>query len=66
MEKTGNLKWTLTKEMVEREMGKTITDDDFDLFVKHFQNNLEAQVEETLQWQASDWDEVKNWELVEN
>jgi|688.fasta_scaffold308164_2 hypothetical protein len=63
MEKTINVQWTLTKERVELEMGKTITEDEFDLFAKHFQNNLEAQFDDTLEWQASDWDEVKTWDL---
>ena len=62
---TGNLEWTLTKEMVETQMGKTIDVKEFDLFAKHFHNNLEAQIEATLESQVSNWDEIKTWELFE-
>lgn len=63
MEYSHNIEWTLTKSQVEIEMGKQITDEEFEFFAKHFKNNFEAQFEATLEWQASDWDEVKTWNL---
>lgn len=63
MEYTGNIEWKLTKSQVESEMGQQISDEEFEYFVKHFKNNFEAQFESTLEWQASDWDEVKTWSL---
>lgn len=61
----GNIEWSLTKEQVEFEMGKKISDEEFTLFGKHFEENFKAQFEATLEWQVSDWDEVKTWELSE-
>jgi hypothetical protein len=63
MEYTGTIEWKLTKEMVENELGYKISDEDFILFAKHFNNSFNAQFEDTLSWQASDWDEVKEWSL---
>ena len=57
----GNIEWSLTKEVVERELGMTITDEEFELFGKHFKENFEAQFNETLEWLASEWEEVKTW-----
>ena len=63
MEHIGTIEWKLTKNQVEMEMGKKITDEEFDLFAKHFKNNFEAQYEGTLEFQASNWDSVKTWQL---
>lgn len=63
MERAGNIEWKLTKSQVESEMGKQISDEELQYFVKHFKNNFESQFEATLEWQASDWDEVKTWSL---
>jgi len=63
MKHTGIIEWTLTKEMVEKKMGKKISNEEFDLFCQHFHNNFLAQFDDTLSWQVDDWDEVKEWEL---
>jgi hypothetical protein len=63
MEYTGNIEWKLTKSQVELEMGKQISDEEFEYFAKHFENNFEAQFESTLESQVSNWDEVKTWSL---
>jgi hypothetical protein len=61
MEYKGNIEWKLTKSQVESEMGKQITDEEFEYFAKHFKNYFEAQFETTLESQVLDWDEVKTW-----
>jgi len=63
LEYKGVTTWTLTKDRVEKEIGKTISNEEFDLFCQHFHNNFLAQFDDTLSWQADDWDEVKDWEL---
>jgi hypothetical protein len=63
MEFTGNFEWTLTKSEVEIQLGYEISDEEFVYFSKHFKNNFEAQFEATLEWQTTEWDEVKSWEL---
>ena len=62
----GIIKWSLDKKMVELELGYEINNDEFRLFCCHFQNNFEAQFQDTLEWQAQDWDEVKIWDLKYN
>jgi hypothetical protein len=62
----GIIKWSLDKEMVELELGYKINNEEFKLFCNHFQHNFEAQFQDTLEWQAQDWDEVKTWDLKYN
>lgn len=59
----GTTIWRLTKKMVEDEIGYEITNEEFDLFCKHFHNNFSAQLEDTLTFQAKDWEEIKTWKL---
>jgi len=59
----GTTTWKLTKHMVENEIGQQITNEDFDLFCQHFHNNFFAQFEDTLSYQATDWETVKTWKL---
>ena len=59
----GIVNWSLDKEKVELELGYEIKNDEFLIFCKHFQNNFEAQFQDTLEWQAQDWKEVKTWDL---
>jgi len=63
MEKKGIIEWTLSKDVVEHMLRKKISDDEFLLFAEHFKSNFEAQFEDTLDWQISDWEEVKTWDL---
>jgi transcriptional regulatory protein LevR len=63
MTHTGKIEWTLTKSRVENELGYEIDENLFSLFAKHFQNNFAAQFDATLEMQASNWDEIKDWEL---
>lgn len=61
MEYTGTIEWKLTKEMVEKQLGYEINDDEFKHFAQLFETNFKLQFEETLEWQADEWDEVKTW-----
>ena len=63
MEIQGITEWTLTKNMVENELGKEISDDEFVLFGEHFKDNFKSQLESTLESQASNWEEIKTLEL---
>ncbi len=63
MEIQGITEWTLTKNMVENELGKEISDDEFVLFGEHFKDNFKSQIESTLESQASNWEEIKTLEL---
>jgi hypothetical protein len=59
----GLIEWSLDKEMVQSELGYEITNEEFILFCKLFQKNFEAQFQDTLEWQAQDWEEIKTWDL---
>ena len=59
----GIIKWELPKELIESELRRKINNDEYLLFCQHFHNNFEAQFQDTLEWQAQDWEEVKTWDL---
>lgn len=63
MEIQGIIEWTLTKNMVENELGKEISDDEFVLFGEHLKDNFRSQLESTLESQALNWEEMKTLEL---
>jgi hypothetical protein len=63
LEYKGVISWILSKNKVEKEMGKKLSNEEFDLFCQHFHNNFLAQFDDTLSWQVDDWDEVKDWKL---
>jgi hypothetical protein len=61
MKHTGIIEWTLTKEMVEKKLGFEINEQEFKRFAELFEENFRLQFNETLDWQAEEWEEVKEW-----
>jgi hypothetical protein len=61
-----NFKWYITKDMVYRRSGLELSDEEFLVFAKHFEQNFMIQYAMVLEWLIDEWDEIKTWDVPEN
>lgn len=63
MQKTKIFKWTLSKEDVEKKLGRNITDSEFETFFQAFHDYFKLEYNSTFDWLSQEWENIK-WDYV--